>query len=116
LFSRRDKFAAIYNTNFTTIEFRLGFSLHSLERKQIIQVLFDNLKDKSKIHTGQRVTSIKSTQTVVTVRTEDGSTWTGSILVGADGVRSTVRQKMWGMAQEERSGHIGEDDGKGAFP
>lgn len=97
-------------------EFRLGYSLRSIERRQIIQIVFDNLKKKSKIHTCQRVTSVESTKTTVAVRTEDGSTWTGSILVGADGVRSTVRQEMWRMAHEERPGYIGEDDGKGMFP
>lgn len=67
------------------------------------------MKDKTKVHPGQRVTKITSSNSGVTVTTEDGSTWTGSIVVGADGVRSTVRREMWRIA-EEKSDPIGEED------
>lgn len=37
------------------------------------------------------------------VQTQDGCTYTADIVVGADGVHSTVRKKMWRNANEAGS-------------
>ncbi|MGW0465464.1 3-hydroxybenzoate 6-monooxygenase [Streptomyces sp. NPDC003027] len=41
----------------------------------------------------------------VTVRTSDGRTFTGAALIGADGIRSTVRARMLGDGDPRVSGH-----------
>lgn len=51
----------------------------------------------------------------VTVRTQDGSVYTGDIVVGADGVHSTVRQEMWRNALESNSGLFKQDEVNGAY-
>ena len=68
-----------------------------LERHQYIRILYENLRDKSKILTGKRVTDIVEDTDSVRVLYEDG-TCEGDIVVGCDGVHSTVRQIMWANA------------------
>ncbi|KAJ9363500.1 hypothetical protein C8Q69DRAFT_178943 [Paecilomyces variotii] len=90
----------------------IGYPLISIARRDVIRILYENLKDKSRVHPNQRVKNISSTKSGVTVTTEDGSTWTGDIVVGADGVRSAVRQEMWRIAREDKSDLLGEEDAK----
>ncbi|KAJ9296083.1 hypothetical protein DTO271G3_5658 [Paecilomyces variotii] len=90
----------------------IGYPLISIARRDVIRILYENLKDKSKVHPNQRVKNISSTQSGVTVTAEDGSTWTGDIVVGADGVRSAVRREMWRIAREDKPDLLGEEDAK----
>ncbi|GAD94007.1 hypothetical protein PVAR5_2627 [Paecilomyces variotii No. 5] len=90
----------------------IGYPLISIARRDVIRVLYERLKDKSKVHPNQRVKDVLSTESGVTLTTEDGSTWTGSIVVGADGVRSAVRREMWRVAGEEKSDLPGAEDAK----
>lgn len=57
-------------------------------------MLYEHIKDKSKVLTGKRVTNVEQTSTGVSVTCKDGSSYQGHIVVGADGIRSTVRQCM----------------------
>ncbi|KAI1427595.1 hypothetical protein F5Y12DRAFT_737400 [Xylaria sp. FL1777] len=65
-----------------------------MERRFHLQTLYDNLKDKSKVHTQVGVQSFEENDNGVTVLADNGERYEGSILVGADGVYSTVRQLM----------------------
>ncbi|KAI1827115.1 hypothetical protein F4861DRAFT_536301 [Xylaria intraflava] len=65
-----------------------------IERRFHIQTLYDNLRDKSKVHAQVGVQSYEETERGVTVIADNGKRYEGSILVGADGVYSTVRQLM----------------------
>lgn len=64
-----------------------------LERYQVVQALYDNLGDKSKIHTACGALKIHSTDDGVKVET-NGGFYEGDIVVGADGVHSHVRHEM----------------------
>lgn len=75
----------------------------------VLQVLYDNIKDKTKILTGKRVQSVDMKEDKVVVKTEDGSLYTGDILVGADGVHSQVRSEMWRLANEQSPGEAALD-------
>lgn len=78
-----------------------------------IQVFYDHLQNKSKVLTDKRVASVKQLKDGIQVTTKDGSTYTGDILVGADGVHSTVRKEMWRLADELSPGYIPKSDQTG---
>lgn len=76
----------------------------------VLQVLYDNIRDKTKILTRKRVQNVDMNDDGVTVQTTDGSTYRGDILVGADGIHSTVRGEMWRIANEMSPGWIPADE------
>src|SRR6478735_3617893 len=69
-----------------------------LDRQMLLKVLYDNIKDKSKILTNRRVVRTELVNGGVHAVTSDGTIIAGDILVGADGVHSTVRSEMWRLA------------------
>ncbi|KAF7549510.1 hypothetical protein G7Z17_g6330 [Cylindrodendrum hubeiense] len=79
---------------------RHGYPITFLDRQMVIQVLYDNVRDKSKVLTNKRVQRVSMTDDGVVVKTSDGSSYKGDILVGADGIHSTVRGEMWKIANE----------------
>lgn len=56
------------------------------------------------IHWGKKCVEVVQSATQVTIRFEDGSVVSGDILVGADGIRSTVREQCVVKAQYRYSG------------
>lgn len=72
---------------------RFAHPVYLLERRHILQVLYDNLTDKSKVRLGEKVIGIEQRENTVTVKTKK-STYSGSIVVGADGTYSRVRTQM----------------------
>lgn len=64
----------------------------------IIQILYNNLKDKTRILTSESIVQVSQNHNGISVITKDGSTYSGEILVGADGIHSTVRREMWRIA------------------
>ncbi|KAE8139749.1 hypothetical protein BDV38DRAFT_241112 [Aspergillus pseudotamarii] len=74
---------------------RHGYPIAFLDRQTVLQTLYNKVQNKSKILTGKRVQTIdNSDPTMVNVITTDGSIYSGDIVVGADGIHSTVRQEM----------------------
>lgn len=61
----------------------------------LLQVLYDNLNFKDRVLTRKRVIRVDTVEGCVHVQAEDGSRYTGDIVVGADGVHSAVRKEMW---------------------
>ncbi|KAF4345111.1 zeaxanthin epoxidase chloroplastic [Fusarium beomiforme] len=78
---------------------RHGYPMVFLDRQMLLKILYDNIKDKSKILTGKRVVQAKLTNGGVQAVTADGTIIAGDILVGADGVHSAVRSEMWRLAR-----------------
>lgn len=60
----------------------------------LLQALYDNIHFKDRVLTRKRVTLVNTFEGYVHVETEDGSKYTGDIVVGADGVHSAVRKEM----------------------
>lgn len=79
----------------------------------LIQILYDKIQQKDKILTSERVVTVTNHPTHVTVSTKSGKTFTGTFIVGADGIHSAVRQQMWENAQKVDSTWIdpAEEDG-----
>ena len=77
---------------------RTGYDFQFGERSNYLDVFYANIKDKSKIHLGKSVTSVEQSDSGVTVKCDDGTSYRGDILAGADGVRSKVREEMWVLA------------------
>jgi 2-polyprenyl-6-methoxyphenol hydroxylase-like FAD-dependent oxidoreductase len=77
-----------------------------MERRYVIEVLYGHIQDKSKVLTQKRIMTINITEFGVRVVTKDGSTYEGDIIIGADGVNSTVRKEMERNANERQAGLI----------
>lgn len=84
-----------------------------MDRKDLIETLFNNLRDKTKVHTSREVTTIDVLESKVVLKTKDGAVIEGSVVVGADGVHSCVRSELWRMAREATPGDISEKEVKG---
>lgn len=77
---------------------RFGYDFDFGERSKYLEVFYDNIKDKSKILLEKNITSVEHSDSGVTVRCRDGTSYQGDILAGADGVRSKIREEMWRLA------------------
>jgi 2-polyprenyl-6-methoxyphenol hydroxylase-like FAD-dependent oxidoreductase len=69
--------------------------LANWERREWIRLLYDHIKQKKKVIVNKRVEKIEESDDGVSVTTSDGDTFSGDMLVGADGVHSIVREAMW---------------------
>jgi 2-polyprenyl-6-methoxyphenol hydroxylase-like FAD-dependent oxidoreductase len=62
--------------------------------------MYDNVQDKSHVLLGKKVVAVAQTKNGVMVRTEDGASFEGDIVIGADGINSVVRRDMWRIGNE----------------
>ncbi|EFQ99799.1 FAD binding domain-containing protein [Nannizzia gypsea CBS 118893] len=85
---------------------RNGFEAITMERRNFLQIVYDQLPDKSKILTKRRVVDVVDNEDGVMVKLADGTTEHGDILIGCDGVHSTVRELMWRNANSSIPNHI----------
>ncbi|KXH41674.1 hypothetical protein CSAL01_09925 [Colletotrichum salicis] len=74
---------------------RHGYPSIFMERFELLNVLYEHLKDKNRIFLNQKVQKVENLKDGALVHTKDGSVFEGQMVVGADGVRSTIRQEMW---------------------
>ncbi|KAK8093212.1 uncharacterized protein PG998_014613 [Apiospora kogelbergensis] len=72
-----------------------GYSLIWSSRHRILRVLHEEVAEQQRLLVNKRVTRIKSLPEGVLVNTDDGSVYEGQIVVGCDGVHSTVRKETW---------------------
>ncbi|KAH0336412.1 FAD/NAD(P)-binding domain-containing protein, partial [Aureobasidium melanogenum] len=79
---------------------RSGYPFTFSDRQIVLRVLYGNLRDKSKVLAGKNLTTVRQHASGVTVICEDGTSYTGDILAGADGVNSKARSEMWRIADE----------------
>ncbi|KAG6061916.1 hypothetical protein E4U16_002006 [Claviceps sp. LM84 group G4] len=104
--------AEIEPLNFAVIRYQDGFSFKSqypkalrssygypvsfLERQRFLQILYDKLEGKKNVHASKKVVAITESpdKDTVVVKTSDGAEYAADIVVGADGVHSTVRSEI----------------------
>ncbi|MCJ1243270.1 hypothetical protein MMC30_000467 [Trapelia coarctata] len=85
---------------------QFGYPVSFLDRQKFLAILYNRLKDKTKVHVKKEVISIEHLKFGVRVKTADGSRYDGDLVVGADGVHSRTRSEMWKHADEDRPGLI----------
>ncbi len=68
--------------------------------------MYDRLPDESYVQTGKFVCNVIDTEDGVQVEMTDGTVEEGDILLGCDGVHSTVRELMWRNANETIPNYI----------
>lgn len=97
-----------YPSILTTSRFECPVIL--FDRERCVKALYDNLPDQSKVRTNACVQRIEHTETGVRAHLADGTVEEGDIIIGADGVHSGVREKMWEYADKHEPGAIAATD------
>jgi 2-polyprenyl-6-methoxyphenol hydroxylase-like FAD-dependent oxidoreductase len=75
-----------------------GYEFLLFERRAFLNLLWEKLPQDVRarnVRTGARVVGIEESRSGVQVQLEDGTVIDGDIVIGADGVNSTVRKIMW---------------------
>jgi hypothetical protein len=82
------------------------------DRQWLLKLLYDNLQHKDRVTLGMKVAKIQSIDGGVQVITKDGQVVEGTLVVGADGVHSTVRDEMIRLGNKLQPGYFpaGEPD------
>lgn len=75
-----------------------------LERRMVIDMIYRHIRQKDKVLTSRRVVSFEMDENGVSVECQDGSVHRGSILIGADGIRSTVSRQMSQLSGNSKKG------------
>ncbi|KAH8647349.1 FAD binding domain-containing protein [Xylariales sp. PMI_506] len=83
-----------------------------IHRADFLQTLYDGLSDesKSRVLLGKKVSDIQSDENGVNVTCEDGTTYEGSLVMGADGVHSVTRRIMRKLALKADPGADWDDE------
>lgn len=74
---------------------KVGQRPYPVSRTDLQQMLLDAFGE-DEVHLGMKCTSVKQDENSATAFFEDGSSATGDVLVGADGIHSVVRQHVLG--------------------
>lgn len=90
-----------------TLVERYGAPYYHIHRGDLMQVLANAAVDSPNItiHTNARVTGFEQDGNSVTLFT-DVQKFNGDALIGADGIHSTIREKMWGTEQPAFTGNV----------
>lgn len=73
----------------------------SLKDARFLRTLHSHIRDKSRLHACTELSSYVESESGVTVKTTEGKTFEGSILIGADGVHSKTRNLVAEKLQSE---------------
>lgn len=100
--------------------FSFGYPISFLERRKLLEILYDALPDKTRVQVNKTVCSIDEHagegKGGVRVRTLDGEVYEGDIVVGADGVHSRTRSEMWRLSSTPGQAEIPTSDRSSRFP
>ncbi|KKA22709.1 Monooxygenase [Rasamsonia emersonii CBS 393.64] len=100
----------IYTERKVTDEwYRLGYGGFFLERQCFLEILYQNIKDKTRIHTKKKVVRVQSLDAKAIVTAADGSQISCDVVAGADGVKSAVRAEMEAMSLASGGGGVSRD-------
>ncbi|KAK8037112.1 hypothetical protein PG991_001426, partial [Apiospora marii] len=102
------------NNVFRYLEENHGSGLLLIERRQFLQELYDTLPDKTRVRTSCAVRDVRAQASGVEVTLENGEVEKGDLVLGCDGVYSTVRTFMWDQANKISPGLITAREKRGA--
>lgn len=89
---------------FEAIESNHGHPWLLYHRAKLLEMLYVNLQGREgRVLVGKNLKDIETHETGVRVSCADGSVVEGSIVIGCDGVHSTVRQKMHEMRMRDQA-------------
>ena len=82
-----------------------------MSRHDLTKVLYEGLtpEAKARIHINKRVSNVAETEDGVTVSCRDGTSFSGSFVIGADGAHSMVRAAMRTIALEAGSPKVNDE-------
>jgi len=85
------------------VEERHGYPILCLERSELLDVLYEKYEKKEHIVTSSEVVKVDSRRDEVVVSTKNGKVYKGDIVVGADGIHSSIRKYMWDVERDRDS-------------
>ncbi|KAK7993346.1 hypothetical protein PG989_006727 [Apiospora arundinis] len=91
---------------FDQLSERNGYLSYTTSRQGFLQTLYDALPDKSKVIENARLQEVIQEGDTVRAVCADGAVHEGDLIVGADGVHSTVREFMWQHANLTHPGSV----------
>src|SRR6476659_8338792 len=86
-------------------EARFGAPYYTAHRADLLDVLLGGLETGS-FHLGSRIERFDQDDEGVTITLADGSTATGDVLIGADGIHSILRGQMFGTELPRYTGSV----------
>jgi salicylate hydroxylase len=87
-------------------EAHFGSPYYAAHRAELLDVLLTGLTDRTGITMGARVERIDQDASGVTLTLANGETAHGDILIGADGIHSTVRAQLFGKELPRYTGNV----------
>jgi 2-polyprenyl-6-methoxyphenol hydroxylase-like FAD-dependent oxidoreductase len=80
------------------------------DRHWLLQALHDKLRHKERVLLNHRIARVELVEGGVKVSTIGGQNIHGSIIIGADGVHSTVRREMYRISEKLEPGYFPPDE------
>jgi salicylate hydroxylase len=87
-------------------EAHFGSPYYAAHRAELLDVLLTGLTDRTGITMGARVERIDQDAKGVTLTLANGDTAHGDILIGADGIHSTIRAQLFGKELPRYTGNV----------
>ncbi|KAJ5355557.1 FAD binding domain-containingprotein [Penicillium cataractarum] len=91
---------------YTKLKKRHGYGLFFFDRQKLLEILYDNLRYKQNVLLNKRVARVNLVDGGVNVICADNSVFSGTIVVGADGIHSSVRAAMTELANQIEPGYF----------
>jgi 2-polyprenyl-6-methoxyphenol hydroxylase-like FAD-dependent oxidoreductase len=95
---------------------RHGYPVIFVERQVLLRKLYENMRQKDKVLLQKRFTRLEQAENGVRVITQDGCSYAGDIVIGADGMHSPVRKQMHCLANILSPGYFDMDEYSSEWP
>lgn len=91
-----------------SVESTFGFPYYHVHRMDLITMLAETAQENSgiRVHLSSRCIALEQKKNSVAVKFENGESWEGDFVIGADGIHSVVRENLWGLAKPQFTGAI----------
>ncbi|KAI1106917.1 FAD binding domain protein [Jackrogersella minutella] len=89
---------------------RHGYPVIFFDRQWLLRVLYDKLQHPERVLPNKRAVKIDHKGRGVEVTTKDGDKFFGTLVIGTDGIHSTVRSEMFRNGNELQPGYFDSDE------